>query len=96
VAAHVKHVTLVAATVATTALSADHKEVVVAMKVPASSSTGLFVTVDGTTPTVDGDECYWVPPNVGAYVRLPSGGADSVKVISSVADKIVITGVPSR
>lgn len=86
-----KHATLSAATVDTVTLTADYRSVEV--KNRASSGSGIFFTVDGSTPTVLGDDTFVVLP--GEALVVPSGlSSDAVKLISATADAYSVTGVP--
>lgn len=58
----------------------------------ATTGGGLFFTIDGTTPTVAGDETYWVP--VGESLVLATRGQGVVKLISATAAAYSVSGVP--
>lgn len=85
-----KHTTLSAATVDTITMTAqDFQFVEVANR--ASSGAGISFTVDGSTPTVLGDNTYWV--GAGQSVVVPWLGLDTVKLISTTTDAYSVTGV---
>lgn len=78
-AARAKHGTLSANTVATVALSAEWGGIEVKNRATAGD---IYFRVDGTNPTVAGDECDVVTP--GESLLVPTGaGPDTVKLISS-------------
>lgn len=81
--------TLVASTVDTVTFTTDWPFVEVKNK---DASIGISFTVDGTTPTYEGDEAYWVGPNEAIVVASNASG-DPVKLISSGTPKYIVTGV---
>lgn len=84
--------TLTATTVATVTLDADYDWVEV---VNLSGSAAIYFTVDGTTPTVAGDNTDLVPNVAGARVRVPAPGQTStVKLISSGTPTYHVVGRP--
>lgn len=53
----------------------------------------IYFTIDGTTPTVGGDDTYVVPASAGAALRVGSPpGTDVVKLISSGTPAYSVTG----
>jgi len=92
-AAKAKHATLTASTVDTVTLSNCSN-----VEVLNRGTTELYFTVDGTTPTVAGDNCYIV--QAGAALQVPGSSptyvqdrvAIAVKVISSAAVAYSVTG----
>lgn len=74
-----KHATLVASTVDTINLSADHKVVQVHNR---DGVSAIYFTVDGTTPTVGGDDILVFPAAIG-WVDVPVGDNAAVKLISA-------------
>lgn len=88
-----EHKTLSASTVDTATFSTDKGAVMVEMRVPASGSTGIYFTTNGSTPTVGGSDTFWVPPSIGAFKIVPSLGSDVVKLISSTADAYSVLNV---
>lgn len=84
-----KHATLAAATVDTVTLTVDYRQV--AVKNRASSGSGIFFTVDGSTPAVLGDDTFLVLP--GEELVVSSLASDAVKLISATADAYTVTGV---
>ena len=77
-------VTLAASTVDTvtfTGTDLNHVEIVV----PSSSPADVWYTLDGSTPTVGGAACYFVPAGAVDNREPKGGGATTVKVISSGA-----------
>lgn len=77
-----KHATLSASTVDTVTFSDNVQAIEVVNR---SGSAEIFFRLDGTSPTVAGDECYVLPAAAGAALRLGSQGegTDQVKLISS-------------
>jgi hypothetical protein len=71
-------------------LSNDYYSVEVANR--ATSGAGISFTLDGSTPTVLGDDTYWVGPGTALTVRA-GRSADTVKLISATADAYTVTGV---
>lgn len=84
-----KHATLAASTVDTVTLSVDYRSVEVVNR--ESSGAGISFTTDGSTPTVLGDNTFWV--GAGQSVVVESFAADAVKLISATADAYSVTGV---
>lgn len=87
--AKAKHATLVASTVDTVTLTTNVGTVEVANR--ASSGAGISFTTDGSTPTVLGDDAYWVGP--GGALTVDLDGTDTVKLISTTTDAYSVTGV---
>lgn len=88
--AHTKHVTLVAATVATVALDDPSRDKVFVTNRHATLEA--FASVDGSTPTVGGDDTYLIAPARTTQLRVPAG-AVSVKLISSGTPGITVSNV---
>lgn len=88
--ARIKHGTLSAATPATVTLDADYDQVEILNR---DSALEIYYRVDGTTPTVAGDDCYPVLPGQGLLVSVPTAGATQVQLISSGTAKYSVTGV---
>lgn len=85
-----KHATLVANTADTVTLALNSGSVEVVNR--ASSGAGLFFTIDGTAPTVAGDDTFWVP--AGESLIIATNGERVVKLISATADPYTIVGTP--
>ena len=83
------HNTLTATTVDTITLSAQYVRVEVLNR----SSTGdIFVTLDGSTPTVGGNDTYVVPATgVGTFVNP----ANTSQPPTSTVVKLISSGTPS-
>lgn len=79
------HATLTPATVATQTIATSNADEVIVHFV---SGTGpIYFTVDGSTPTVGGDDTFIVHSNVPARaVRVPTSDSVVVKLISASAD----------
>jgi len=75
----VKHATLAASTVDTVNLS--HPDVKV--NVFNRGSSDIYVTLDGTTPTVAGDNTFIVPANTARRFGLGVYAVAAVKLISA-------------
>ena len=74
-----EHGTLVAATVATVSVTGTHEEIVVVNH----GSDAIYFTVDGTTPTVQGDDTFVCLGGGFATAEARGAGPYSVKLISS-------------
>jgi hypothetical protein len=84
--ATIRHGTLVAATVTTVTFSADADTIDTVEVINRSGSAEIFFTVDGTTPTVAGNDCEILPAAVGAVeVGVPGRASTVVKLISAGA-----------
>jgi hypothetical protein len=87
--ARIKHGTLVASTVATVTLDlVDSGRIVSRQKrvevINRDGAAEIYFTVDGTTPTVAGDDCFVLPAAMGSLeVGAPKGTPTVVKLISS-------------
>lgn len=78
IAAHAK--TLVAATVDTVDFAGNTS----AVEVLSDGAAAIFFTTDGTTPTVNGGNCYVIPAGGVSSVIVPDRDFDGVvKLISS-------------
>lgn len=91
--------TLVASTVDTVTFTAYYAGVSITNR---DASAEIFVRADGVNPTVEGDDCYIVPPGktVTVYNGLPvadqSTGVNAgtnVRLISSGTPKFTVAGV---
>jgi len=85
-----RHPTLTAGQVDTVTFSTNYGYAEV--KNRASSGAGISFRVDGTNPTVLGDDTYIVMPGESLIVKL-GGSTDTVKLISATADAYSVTGV---
>jgi len=85
------HGTLVAATVTTVTLDSDHNSVEVMNR---SGSAEIFFTVDGTNPTVGGNDCDVLPAAINS-IEAPAfkKGATVVKLISSGTPTFSVRGL---
>lgn len=84
------HQTIVAATVDTVTFGVDFNEVEVLNR---SGSAEIYFTVDGTTPTVGGTNCFVVPAAISsAIVGVPTVGPTVVKLISSGTPTYSVSG----
>lgn len=71
--------TLTADTVATETVTGSHESVLVTCV-----GTGpIYATVDGTAPTVQGDDTYVVPTGTSRVIEAPRGSSVTVKLISA-------------
>lgn len=79
-----KAITLVAAQVDTVAFSATSIRLLEVVN-PGTNIADVWYTIDGTTPTVGGDNCYYAPVgSVDTRQNVPIvGGGALIKVISS-------------
>lgn len=87
--ASTKHVTLVAATVTTVALSVNAARIEV---VNVDGAEVVYFTVDGSTPTVAGDNTHVLPAAICALeVQDETSGANSVvKLISAGTPEVSV------
>lgn len=84
------HLTLTANTADTVTIAAGYKYVEVRNR---DATNDVFFTVNGTTATVAGDDCYHVFPKTAVSVRVPKQGfTTAVSVISSGASAYSVTG----
>jgi hypothetical protein len=89
-AAKVKHQTLGANAVDVVTLTAKFK----AVEVLNRGSVEIYFRVDGTPPTVGGDDCFVVVP--GASLQVPSlDASDVVRLIAASTCAYSVTGVNS-
>jgi hypothetical protein len=87
-AAKVKHQTLGANAVDVVTLTAKFK----AVEVLNRGSVEIYFRIDGTAPTVGGDNCFVAP--AGAVLQVPSlQASDVVRLIASSACAYSVTGV---
>lgn len=85
-----KHVTLTAATVATVTLESDYNNVEI---VNVDGAAAVYVTIDGTTPTVAGDDTIVLPAAIGSVELEPqTATATVVKLISAGTPKVSVRG----
>jgi hypothetical protein len=86
-----RHGTLVAATVTTVTLGtakADSEQVEVLNR---DGAAEIYFTVDGTTPTVAGDDTEMLPASIGSVrVIASTSGQAVVKLISSGTPKYTV------
>jgi hypothetical protein len=90
--AHTKHVTLVAATVATVTLDDPKRDKVWVTN--RHATVEAFATVNGATPTVGGDDTDLIKANGTTILHVPAG-AVSVKLISSGTPSITVSTHPA-
>lgn len=86
--AHTKHVTLVATTVNTVALDDVSQDAIYVTNRHATAEA--FATVDGSTPTVGGDDTFIIPAARTTKLYVPAG-AVSCKLISSGTPSITVS-----
>lgn len=86
-----KHLTLAASTVDSITFSVNPKTVEVLNR---DGAAAIFFTVDGSTPTVGGDDCFAVPAAAGAALAVdaPSTTGTVVKLISAGTPAYSVTG----
>lgn len=91
----VKSQTLGASTVDTVTLNSAYAYVEIYNR--SGFSAGISFTVDGTTPTALGDNCFVVGAGQSLTVKVPVAstlpGTTVVKLISVTADPYTVTGV---
>lgn len=85
-----QHQTLTANTVDTVTLNADFDEVEVLNR---DTTSLIYFTADGSTPTVSGAGTYVVPAGGSLKVAVPTSGNSVVKLISAGAAAYSVTGV---
>jgi hypothetical protein len=83
-----KHQTLVASTVDTVNLSGGFNYV----EVSNWGSARIFFTIDGSTPTVGGDDSYPVGPGGSLPVPVTTPATVAVKLISAGANDYSVVG----
>lgn len=84
------HNTLTAATLDTVTLTGMWPAVEVVNR--ATTGDGIYFTVDGSTPTVGGNDSFWV--GAGQSVIVPNFEDEAeVKLISATADAYSVIGV---
>lgn len=84
-----KHGTLTAATVATVTFAADYRVVMVTHR-SSSDTNPIYFTVDGSTPTVAGDDTFVCMPGGWRSVASQNDNSDGSTVI-----KLISTGTPA-
>jgi len=85
----VRHGALTAATVATVALPLDADTI----EVLNHGDVALYFRIDGTNPTVDGNDAEIVPAGTALEVNRKAAGNASVKIISSGTPAFSVRGV---
>lgn len=90
--AYVRHQALVAATVATFTPTGNASTIEVVNR---SGTAEVFVTADGSTPSVGGNDCDIVPALAGAstVIRRPTVADVTIKAISSGTPTITVRAV---
>lgn len=88
--ARIKHGTLVAATVTTVDLDDN---VSAAEVVNVDGAAAIYFRVDGTNPTVAGDNCQVLPAAVGAALVVATPHAVEARLISSGTPKYCVRGI---
>jgi hypothetical protein len=91
----ITHVTLVANTVTTVTLAQEQEQIGIVNR---SGSAEVYFTVDGTTPTVGGDDCWVMPAMIGMMTTgLVEGPPITViKMISSGTPTVSVVGNPDH
>lgn len=84
------HVTLTANTVATVTLDANYSNVEV---LNVDGAAPIYFTVDGTTPTVEGNGCNVLPAAISALTVWAGTQVDTIKLISAGTPKVSIRGL---
>lgn len=72
--------TLTADTVDTVTFTGTSLDVV---EIVSDGTAAVWYSLDGSTPTVGGANCYYIPAAVGTDLRKPPSNATVVKLISS-------------
>ncbi len=87
--AFIRHVTLVASTVSTVNVTSNAGRVEV---VNVDGAAAVYFTVDGSTPTVGGNDCHVLPATIsGVEVDDETSGTNSVvKLISAGTPKVAV------
>jgi hypothetical protein len=81
-----RHGTLVANTVTTVTLDNDYREIEV---INVDGASTIYVTVDGTVPTVGGNDTFVLPAAISSRVIVSRDGSNPTVV------KLISTGTPS-
>jgi hypothetical protein len=84
------HVTLVANTVTTVTLDQNFSSVEV---LNVDGAAAIYFTVDGTTPTVEGNGTNVLPAAIGGLTLYAGNGTDTVKLISAGTPKASVRGI---
>lgn len=72
------------ALVASTVETVTFTDNVTAVEIISDGTAKVYYTVDGSTPTVGGANCYMIPASLSVDERaMPQQGTDAVKLISS-------------
>jgi len=86
-----RHVTLVANEVTTITLDKDYDRVEIVNKDGVAEVEG---TLNGATPTVGGNDQFYLPTAVGGLeIEVPTSGTTVVKLISSGTPKVYVRGI---
>lgn len=75
-----KHAITLAASTVDTVTFADNVQ---AVQIISDGAAAVYYTVDGSTPTVGGANCYIIPAAVAVDERVMNTSIDAVKLISS-------------
>ena len=91
-----KHATLAASTVDTVTLTGTFDGQGAAIVTNVTGTAAIYVTGDGSTPTVAGDDTIVIPAVAGAFVRLDFAdeGSRAVKLISAGTPGYSVEGLP--
>ncbi len=87
--ARIEHGTLVAGQVTTVTLDDKNFSLIEVLNVDGSEA--IYFTINGTTPTVEGDDCEVLPAAVGSLF-LDAGSSAVVKLISSGTPRYSVKG----
>jgi hypothetical protein len=90
--ARIQHVTLTADDVKEVSLNKNYQRVEV---LNVDGAAAVYFTVDGSDPTVEGDDCHCIPAAIGA-LDAPSVRQDNptvVKLISTGTPKVSVRGL---
>lgn len=84
------HVTLVANTVTTVTLDGNYSTIEV---LNVDGAAPIYFTVDGTTPTVEGNGCNVLPAAICGLTVWAGSNVDVIKLISAGTPKVSIRGI---